>query len=158
MDYLTQRIPVNDTLRVFGFNEFAADKIILRMKTTQPELVVAIGNKMQVNGFGQPKLCADLKTMIQIVLVLPRNGMVIAFRSKCAEDLAHQMTGDLTLIQEIMHNHAVLEETGGLHFHESRTAQPRSSAIDAALPDDALRNKNRSIEIAEMVAFWLEER
>ena len=94
MDYLTQRIPINETLRIFDFSDVATDKILLRMKTTHPELILAIGSKIKINGFGKFKLCADLKTMIKMLSVLPGNPLVTAFRSKRAQDLVKQMKGD----------------------------------------------------------------
>jgi hypothetical protein len=166
VDYLTQRLPINEMLQIFEFSEAAAEKILVRLKTTHPELVAAIGDPMKINGFGKSKFCADLKTTMLILWMLPPNERVVAFRSKCVDDIMRQMKGDLSLIGEIENNHAVLEDTGGLHFHES--VAPVAEAIPAepsAEPSDEPSDEapvpmdiDHEIESAEMVAFRLDER
>jgi hypothetical protein len=163
VDYRTQRLSVREVIQIFEFSETAADKHIVHIKKAHPELAAAMGDPMKIDGFGKAKVCTDLSTMLQIIGMLPSNDAVIKFRSKCSEDLVRQMKGDLTLIKQIEHNHAVLEETGGLHFYESQGPQPRSSAIDAALPNresEAQREAHNddAIETAEMIQFRLDER
>ena len=162
VDYRTQRLPVREVIEMFKFSETAADKHIVHIKKAHPELAAAMG-PMKIDGHGKAKVCTDLSTMLQIIGMLPSNDAVIKFRSKCSEDLVRQMKGDLTLIKQIEHNHAVLEETGGLHFYKSQGPHPRSSAIDAALPNresEAQREAHNddAIETAEMIQFRLDER
>jgi hypothetical protein len=111
VDYDTQRLAVHKTITLFEFSGSAADKHIFRIRNAHPELAAAIGDPIKINGVGTPTLCAGFETMLQIMAMLPSNDTVVEFRSKCTEDLIRQMKGDLTLIDEIKHNNAVLEET-----------------------------------------------
>jgi hypothetical protein len=83
VDYLTQRLPVNEVVQVFGFSEKAANcnQFIIAIRRDHPELTTAIVST-KIDGFGQSKLCASLQTTMQILWMLPRNERVIAFRSK----------------------------------------------------------------------------
>ena len=123
VDYLTQRLPINTTIRVFGFSDHAAELLIINIKDSNPEIALAIGDAIKVNGTGNRRLCASLETMLEILWMLPRNPKTMAFRSKCATDIVRQMKGDLAMIDELERNHRTLQDTGGLHFHEQGAGQ-----------------------------------
>jgi hypothetical protein len=131
VDYLTQRLPINTTIRVFGFSDHAAELLIINIKDSNPEIALAIGDAIKVNGTGNRRLCASLETMLEILWMLPRNPKTMAFRSKCATDIVRQMKGDLAMIDELERNHRTLQDTGGLHFHEQGSGQVAWSEMHA---------------------------
>jgi hypothetical protein len=134
VDYATQKLPVKSVISAFGFSEKAADMQIIRIKEASAQLAIAIGAPMRVNGSGQPKLCADLATIIQMIWMMPRNKQVDDYRMKCARDIVRMMKGDITLVDEIERNNAIYEATGVLHVRESSGDTPPCvhSAIEAA--------------------------
>jgi hypothetical protein len=120
VDYVTQRLPVGDTLHLFGFSETSTDNLLVEYRHRYPDIFESIGAAIQVNGVGNLKLCADLKTMLRILWLLPTNARTAAFRLKCAEDILRQMRGDVSLVAELRRNHEVLQSTGGLHLRAHR--------------------------------------
>jgi hypothetical protein len=131
VDYASQRIPVAETIMLFGFSRTAAERRIAHIKETYEDIALSVGAPIRVNGKGQRQLCSDLQTMLQILWMLPSNPRTIAFRVKCANDICRQMHGDPTLVAELERNRKVTLDTEGLHFHE---VQENTSIKEAAVP------------------------
>ena len=137
---------MGDTLHLFGFSESATENLLVDYRRRYPDIFENIGDAIQVNGVGNYKLCADLKTMLRILWLLPPNARTAAFRLKCAEDILRQMKGDPSLVAELRRNHAVLQSTGGVHFHES--AQDLSPAlVDPETLARHLREHEKTFEL-----------
>ena len=116
MDSLTQKFSIHEVFVSFGLSTSAAEQQITTIRAKYPGLAEAVGSPMYVNGMNHAKLCADLETMLQFVWLLPSSPLTVAFRRKCATDIARQLRGDISLVEQIESNHATLEQTGGLHF------------------------------------------
>lgn len=111
-----------DTIHLLGFSKDMAEYHIINIKHTHPDIAVALGKPVKVNGVGNAKLCADLATMMQILWLLPRTDRTSAFRLKCANDIVRQMKGDASLIVDLEQNRQTLQQTGGIHLHEGPMA------------------------------------
>jgi hypothetical protein len=119
VDYKSQRLPLIETVQLFGFSHHAAELAVNAIKARDAEIAGMIGNPMKINGVGHERLCADLNAVIIVLQQLPNTERVRAYRRKCADDLVRQMKGDPTLVDQIAHNHSVLQHTGGIHFYEN---------------------------------------
>jgi hypothetical protein len=118
VDYHSQRIPINEMIVLLEFSPHAAEQQLIDIRERHPEIALAIGLPIRVNGAGHAKLCADLSTMMQILWLLPANERTSAFRLKCADDVCRQLSGDPTLVVEMERNRKALIATEGIHFHE----------------------------------------
>ena len=116
VDTTTEKMSIKEVVVALGFTVHAAELQIAAIKAKYPDIAEAIGAPMCINGVNNPKLCAGIELMLQLIWMLPSNPLTTAFRLKCAEDIARQLRGDTSLVHEIEHNHTLLEQTGTLRF------------------------------------------
>ena len=155
MDSLTQKFGIHDVFVSFGLSTSAAEQQITTIRAKYPGLAEAVGSPMYVNGMNHAKLCADLETMLQFVWLLPSSPLTVAFRRKCATDIARQLRGDISLVEQIESNHATLEQTGGLHFRAEpvprlteQEAQIENRKLDAHERRDRIAAERHAAEMA----------
>lgn len=129
---------IKEVVVAFGFTINAAELQIMSIKAKYPEIAEAIGAPMRVNGINQAKLCAGIELMLQLIWMLPSNQLTTAFRLKCAQDIARQLRGDISLVDQIERNHAILENTGAIHF--------RAEEIPPRLTEQEIEIENRRLD------------
>ena len=116
MDYESQKLPLIETIQLFGFSKNAAELNVMNIKSRDPEMAEKIGDPIKMNGIGHSRLCVDLQTMYLILYELPSTQRIRAFQRKCAKDIVRQMKGGQAILHEIRHNRSVLQQTGAIHL------------------------------------------
>ena len=146
MDYESQRLPLVETVQLFGFSHHAAELAVNAIKARDSEIAEMIGNPMKINGVGKAKLCADLRATMIVLQQLPLTERVRVYRRKCADDLVRQMQGDLTLVDQIAHNHSVFHHTGGIHYYENSMGNVTAHHQNSAFPDIECEERRLALE------------
>ena len=67
MDYESQRLPLIETVQLFGFSHHAAECAINAIKARDYKIAEMIGAPMKINGVGSARLCTDLNTMMMVL-------------------------------------------------------------------------------------------
>ena len=60
---------------LFGFWESATDNLLVEYRHRYPDIFEGVGDAIQVNRTGNYKLCADLSTILRILLMLLTNPL-----------------------------------------------------------------------------------
>lgn len=108
---------VKDVIRmVLGCSSSAAATTLSRLfvaseaMVTRSESIVTRCHNIRIQGKGKPTPCADAKTLMEIVWLLP-GKKAHAFRRQSSEKVCRLLGGDLSLVSEIEARHATLQST-----------------------------------------------
>ena len=101
---------VKDVIRmVLGCSSSAAATTLSRLFVASEAMVTRCDN-IRIQGKGKPTPCADAKTLMEIVWLLP-GKKAHAFRRQSSEKVCRLLGGDLSLVSEIEARHTSLQST-----------------------------------------------
>lgn len=145
VDTTSKKGSAKDVIRmVLGCSSSAATTTLSRVFLTSEDMVTRC-ERMRINGKGKPTPCADAKTLVELVYLLP-GRKAHAFRRQSSEKVVRLLGGDVSLCAEIEARHATLQST-----EQGRATQDFLLNDSQAITDQSPAKKRRS-----EAPFWFE--
>jgi hypothetical protein len=163
VDRATQRGSVIDVIRMIGKDNdrSTSSKALESLRSTCPELMSRI-QQLRINGKGRLTPCADARTLVEIVWLLPGKA-AREFRRTSAATVCRALGGDLTLAAEIESRHNALQTseegrtTQRFLTNDEEMSEPTSKRVRTESSQELQLARTAAQQDAEF-EDWLEER